>query len=76
MSVINWFEVPVADFERACKFYETVIGTQLFINDIARDDGQHAWRISLMTDRLAAAWSTIRNTATHRLPKGPWSISR
>ncbi len=33
MSVINWFEVPVADFERACKFYETVIGTKLFIND-------------------------------------------
>lgn len=33
MSVINWFEVPVEDFERARKFYETVIGTQLFIND-------------------------------------------
>lgn len=33
MSVINWFEVPVADFERARQFYETVIGTQLFIND-------------------------------------------
>ena len=33
MSVINWFEVPVADFERARQFYETVIDTQLFIND-------------------------------------------
>lgn len=33
MSVINWFEVPVADFERACAFYETVLDTQLFIND-------------------------------------------
>ena len=45
MSVINWFEVPVEDFERARKFYETVIGTQLFINDIARDHGQHARRL-------------------------------
>ena len=33
MSVINWFEIPVADFERACKFYETVLEKQLFIND-------------------------------------------
>lgn len=33
MSVINWFEVPVADFERAKAFYETVMETQLFVND-------------------------------------------
>jgi len=39
MSVINWFEVPVEDFERARKFYETVIGTQLFINDMRETMG-------------------------------------
>ncbi|MYD09603.1 MAG: VOC family protein [Chloroflexi bacterium] len=33
MSVINWFEVPVADFERAKTFYETVLDKQLFVND-------------------------------------------
>ncbi len=33
MSIINWFEIPVADFERARKFYETVLDKQLFIND-------------------------------------------
>ena len=33
MSVINWFEIPVADFERAKTFYETVLDKQLFVND-------------------------------------------
>ncbi len=33
MSVINWFEIPVADFERACKFYEAVLEAQLIISD-------------------------------------------
>lgn len=27
--VINWFEIPVADFERAVLFYETVFATKL-----------------------------------------------
>ena len=39
MSVINWFEVPVTDFERARRFYETVIGTQLFVNDMRETMG-------------------------------------
>ncbi len=33
MSVINWFEIPVADFERAKAFYEAVLEKQLFVND-------------------------------------------
>ena len=24
MNAINWFEIPVADFDRARKFYETI----------------------------------------------------
>lgn len=30
---INWFEIPVLDFERACDFYEQVLEKKLFIND-------------------------------------------
>jgi predicted enzyme related to lactoylglutathione lyase len=26
---INWFELPVTDLERACRFYETVLATRL-----------------------------------------------
>lgn len=29
MNVINWFEIPAADFERAVQFYERVFATQL-----------------------------------------------
>ena len=64
MSVINWFEVPVADFERARKFYETVIGAQLFVNDMRETMGSMLG-VFHTTDRLAAAWSTIRNTVIH-----------
>ena len=33
MSVINWFEIPAADFDRARAFYEAMLDAQLFIND-------------------------------------------
>lgn len=29
MNVINWFEIPTANFERACRFYETIFDVQL-----------------------------------------------
>lgn len=28
---INWFDIPVADFDRAKTFYETIFGIQLFV---------------------------------------------
>jgi uncharacterized protein len=28
-NVINWFDIPAVDFERAAKFYETVLGIAL-----------------------------------------------
>jgi|SRR5438552_1363797 len=28
-SVINWFEIPATDFDRAVRFYERILGTQL-----------------------------------------------
>lgn len=28
-SVINWFDIPATNFERAVKFYETVLGISL-----------------------------------------------
>ena len=29
-SAINWIEIPVTDFERAKKFYEVILDTELF----------------------------------------------
>ena len=28
-NAISWFEIPVADFERGKKFYETVLGAKM-----------------------------------------------
>ncbi|MFQ5637868.1 MAG: VOC family protein [bacterium] len=28
-----WFEIPVTDFNRAKKFYETIFSTEIFVND-------------------------------------------
>lgn len=33
-SVINWFEIPTADFPRAVKFYEHVFDTRLKQEDM------------------------------------------
>src|SRR2546428_3164890 len=27
---INWFEIPVSDFERARKFYSTILGIEMY----------------------------------------------
>jgi hypothetical protein len=32
-NTLNWFEVPVSDFDRAKKFYETVFNIQLYVMD-------------------------------------------
>ncbi len=39
MSALNWFEIPVSDFERAQSFYETVMAVQLFVNDMRETMG-------------------------------------
>ncbi len=32
--VINWFEIPVTDFDRAVRFYEAVLAIRLRIEDM------------------------------------------
>lgn len=29
MNAVTWFEIPAANFERACRFYETILAIQL-----------------------------------------------
>jgi predicted enzyme related to lactoylglutathione lyase len=34
MNPVNWFEIPVDDLDRAKKFYETVLGIELTLNEM------------------------------------------
>ncbi len=34
INAVNWFEIPVKDIERARKFYETVFGTKLTLEEM------------------------------------------
>ncbi len=34
INAVNWFEIPVKDIERARKFYETVLGTKLTLEEM------------------------------------------
>jgi uncharacterized protein len=33
-NVINWFEIPAKNFERACAFYKNVLGGDLHVMDM------------------------------------------
>ena len=34
MNPVNWFEISVNDLDRAKKFYETVLGIELSLNEM------------------------------------------
>lgn len=42
-NAINWFEIPVADFERAKKFYETVLETKMHEFDMGSAEHKMAF---------------------------------
>ena len=33
MNALNWFEIPVTDFTRACRFYEAILAAALPVDD-------------------------------------------
>ena len=38
VNIINWFEIPVSDMNRAKKFYETIFGIEMNIFQMQGDD--------------------------------------
>nr|MBC8428679.1 VOC family protein [FCB group bacterium] len=36
-NTVGWFEIPTADFERACAFYEHIFNTKLQIHQMGND---------------------------------------
>ncbi|MDP5239260.1 VOC family protein [Uliginosibacterium sp. 31-16] len=43
MNVINWFEIPVANFDRARRFYETIFAVQLKQEACGPDSRMAIW---------------------------------
>lgn len=33
-NAVNWFEIPVENLERACKFYEAILDTEIHTHEI------------------------------------------
>jgi len=52
---VNWFEIPVDDLDRAKKFYETVLGLELTLNEMG--PLPMAW--FPMTEGLAGATGSL-----------------
>ena len=52
---VNWFEIPVNDLDRAKRFYETVLGVELSLNEMG--DVKMAW--FPMTENVPGAMGTL-----------------
>jgi predicted enzyme related to lactoylglutathione lyase len=64
-NIIDWFEIPVVDFERAVRFYEALLGKSL-----RREDGDGPAQALFVDDRGGAEGSVIRDPSRRPSPDG------
>ena len=57
-NVVNWFEIPVKDMERATKFYEAILGVKLDHHKM--DELEMAW-FPMMQDKPGATGSLVKH---------------
>jgi len=58
MNPVNWFEIPVNDFDRAKDFYEYVFGYELIVNDLG--ELKMAW-FPMQQDAPGATGSLVKS---------------
>lgn len=66
-NVVGWFEIPVADMERAMKFYEAVLGYELSRNQLGELD--MAW-FPWVDDKMGAGGSLVKHEMYVPNPNG------
>jgi predicted enzyme related to lactoylglutathione lyase len=66
-SVIDWFEIPTVDLDRAVRFYETMLGTRL-----RRETGDGMPQALLLGDGGGAEGALVQNP--HRRPASEGAI--
>ena len=57
MNPVNWFEIPVKDLDRAKKFYESVFGVKLQMEEMG--PMKMAW-FPMLQDAFGAAGSLVK----------------
>jgi len=65
MSAIHWFEIPVADIERAAKFYSEVLETEMPILDLVEQMGS---MLSIFPANNGAGGALVQNSQLGYVP--------
>ena len=60
MSALHWFEIPVADIQRAAAFYGRVLGTDVHVLDLTAQMGS---MVGMLPDRGGAGGALVQNAA-------------
>lgn len=60
MSAVNWFEIPVTDMGRASRFYETVLGADIAVQDMTESMGSV---LGMLPDRGGVGGALVQNSA-------------
>lgn len=68
-TAINWFEVPAHDFDRARKFYETVLGISLPTDTSSTRDG--AVPMAFFPNGASAAGAIVKDPRVKPGADGP-----
>ncbi len=65
MSALHWFEIPVNDIQRAVKFYEQVLGTQIPVLDLTAQMGS---MIGMLPNRGGTGGALVQNAQHGYVP--------
>ena len=68
-NAVRWFEIYVQDMARACRFYETVLGTKLEQLG-AVDQDLEMWAFPMSPDRPGAGGALVRTPGMPSAPGG------
>ena len=65
MSAIHWFEIPVSDIERACKFYGTILNTDIGFMDLTETMGT---LVAMLPNRGGAGGALVQGEPVGYVP--------
>lgn len=64
-SAINWFEIPVVDMDRACKFYSEILGYKIEGFDVTMGEYTSTMAMFQYNPELGEVGGSLVKTADH-----------